>query len=117
MWKQRFDLLILEFTESLKTVVLLPNLIVPPISPVLCSGISIITGCSNDSSHSVLQAFCRFKTFRANSITATWKPRQIPKNGFLFILHHLQASTFPSTPRLPKPPGTITALKIKNPFR
>jgi hypothetical protein len=37
----------------------------------------------------------------------------MPKNGFLVSRHHLQASIFPSMPRLPKPPGTITPLKAE----
>jgi len=31
----------------------------------------------------------------------------------LVSLHHLQASIFPSMPRLPKPPGTTTPLRAE----
>lgn len=48
-----------------------------------------------------------------NSMTAACRPRHMPKNGFLVSRHHLQASIFPSMPRLPKPPGTITPLKAE----
>jgi hypothetical protein len=37
----------------------------------------------------------------------------MPRNGFLVSRHHLQASIFPSIPRLPKPPGTTTPLKTE----
>lgn len=53
-------------------------------------------------------------TYLANSITATCRPRQIPKNGLRFSRHHLHASILPSTPLVPKPPGTITPLVMKN---
>lgn len=52
-----------------------------------------------------------YQTNLENSITEVCRPRHMPRNGFLVSRHHLQASIFPSTPRLPKPPGTITPLR------
>jgi len=44
--------------------------------------------------------------FLANSMQANCNPKQIPKNGILFILAYLIASILPSIPRWPNPPGT-----------
>ena len=52
-----------------------------------------------------------FNTFRANSMTEHCKPKQIPKNGFLFSLAHSHAFIFPSTPLIPKPPAIKIPLK------
>lgn len=43
-------------------------------------------------------------------MTAAWRPKQIPKSGFIFSLHQRHAAILPSIPRLPNPPGTITPL-------
>ncbi|KAE9538078.1 hypothetical protein AGLY_006050, partial [Aphis glycines] len=80
----------------LNIVVLLPSLIVPPLFSGQCSGISIINGSLAFEFISVVSAFS--------------KPRQIPKNGLRFSRHHLHASILPSTPLVPKPPGTMTPL-------
>jgi hypothetical protein len=45
------------------------------------------------------------QTLRAYSMTATWKPRQMPRNGTRFDRAHAAALIMPSVPRLPKPPG------------
>lgn len=121
-----------------KTVFLFPNLIVPPICPWLCSGMSIMTGIGVKLSNSNESASFIPSTFLANSITAICKPKHIPekkidsafssdiffkrniqnflspKNGFLFSLHHLHAKIFPSTPLLPNPPGTKTPSLLHN---
>jgi hypothetical protein len=52
------------------------------------------------------------RTLRAHSITASWKPRQIPKNGIFCSLAYLIARSMPSVPRMPKPPGTRIPLVI-----
>lgn len=62
----------------LNTVFLLPSLIVAPMSPGLCSGISITTGWVVEGSNSVDWASFQSKTLRANSITATCIPRHTP---------------------------------------
>lgn len=124
-----YSLILLFCTVDLKTVVRLPNLWVPPIWPVLCSGISITTACFvssltfNQNYYSALNIenskgiftsveWASFKpnSFLANSTTAAWKPKQMPRNGLSLVRHHLTASILPSTPRLPKPPGTTTQL-------
>ena len=46
-----------------------------------------------------------FKTFLANSITATCIPKQIPKNGIFFVLANLATLIIPSIPLPPNPPG------------
>ena len=48
----------------------------------------------------------RAKQWRANSITAHWRPRQSPRNGSPLSRARWTASTLPSIPRCPKPPGT-----------
>lgn len=128
---------IIDEQSFLKIVVRLPSLIVPPLFSGQCSGISIINGSLVLESISVVFAFSKCITFLrksikffynfysinyyiqcylANSITATCKPRQIPKNGIRFSRHHLHASILPSTPLVPKPPGTITPLIKKNKY-
>ncbi|KAF4519182.1 hypothetical protein B566_EDAN008245 [Ephemera danica] len=49
--------------------------------------------------------------YLANSIAATCRPRQIPRNGFWVLRHQEQAWIMPSIPRLPNPPGTRTPLQ------
>ncbi len=44
-------------------------------------------------------------TFRANSMIAHCRPRQIPKKGNPFSRAHSTAVSIPSMPRSPKPPG------------
>ena len=97
----------------LNMVCLFPSLIVPPRSPEVCSGISITTGLVVWGLISVVWAsfFCR--TFRANSITAHWRPKQTPNKGFDVVLAQLAAAIFPSTPRVPKPPGMIRPVQKK----
>lgn len=63
----------------LKMVFLKPNLIVPPICPELCSGISITTGCLVSGSNSVELASFNPTTFLANSMTAHCIPRHTPR--------------------------------------
>ena len=62
----------------LKTVFLFPSLMVPPMSPGLCSGISITTGWVVLGLNSEESASAQPRTFRAYSITATCNPRQTP---------------------------------------
>ena len=50
-----------------------------------------------------------FRTFLANSISATCIPKHIPKYGIWFSLAYLQAKIIPSIPLSPKPPGTKIA--------
>ena len=45
------------------------------------------------------------QTWRANSTTAICIPRQMPRNGIPFSRAIRAASTLPSIPRSPKPPG------------
>ena len=40
-------------------------------------------------------------------MVAIWNPRHTPRNGTLFSLAYLAAASMPSTPLVPKPPGTI----------
>ena len=56
-------------------------------------------------SSSLEPAFLIFRTFLANSITASCIPKHIPKNGIFICLANLIDIIFPSVPRLPKPPG------------
>ena len=51
------------------------------------------------------------QTLRANSTTASWKPRHMPRKGMCFSRAHLIASIMPSVPRIPKPPGTSIPLE------
>jgi hypothetical protein len=51
------------------------------------------------------------KTFRDHSITANWKPKQIPRNGFFCSRAYLIAISMPSIPRKPNPPGTSMPLE------
>ena len=66
---------------------------------------------------SVLCAFERPMTLRANSITAHCIPRQIPKNGILFSRKYFIVVIFPSIPRSPKPGATkIPSKSFKRSF-
>lgn len=47
-------------------------------------------------------------TLRMNSRTAICMPRQMPRYGTWWLLAYSAARIMPSTPRLPKPPGTST---------
>ena len=76
----RYAVIHLLRSESLvvKTVLLFPSLMVAPIWPVLCSGISMTTGWEVEGLNSDEWASFQSKTLRANSITATCIPRQTP---------------------------------------
>ncbi|KRZ34310.1 hypothetical protein T4B_10522 [Trichinella pseudospiralis] len=87
---------------------------VPPILPVLCSGISITTGAEVSCENSVEFASFKPRTLRANSITAHCMPKQMPKNGTFLCRAQRQAATLPSIPRSPKPPGTKTPSQFSN---
>ena len=67
-----------------------------------------ITGSVASFSNSVLFAFSKPQTFRANSIVATCIPRHSPRYGILFSRANFAALIFPSTPRSPNPPGINT---------
>ena len=73
------------------------------------SVMSAMTGCGVSSANSVLLASVRPATWRAYSTTASCMPRQMPRNGTLFSRANWIARILPSTPRLPKPPGTRMA--------
>lgn len=96
--------------SAVKMVSRFPSRIVPPICPWLCSGMSITTGYEVSGLISVELAFSQCKTFRTNSMVATCRPRQMPRNGFCVLRHHRQAWIMPSMPRFPNPPGTMTPL-------
>ena len=121
-----YSFLMTEFSV-LNNVALFPRRIVPPRSPWVCSGISTTTGWGVSGSISVELASlkrkqCRkncfqkhrpgtnflLRTFLANSMTAHCRPRHIPSMGILLILAQWAAATFPSIPRVPKPPGIKT---------
>lgn len=48
----------------------------------------------------------RRTTYRAYSMTAACMPRQMPRKGMRVSRAQRMAPTFPSRPRVPKPPGT-----------
>ena len=64
-----------------------------------------MTGVAHSGSNSVLLVSGSPQTLRANSMIATCRPRQMPKNGRPFSRAQRMASIIPSTPRSPKPPG------------
>ena len=64
------------------------------------------TGCGQVRSNSEEFAWLMPATWRANSMSATCIPKQIPKYGILFSRAYLAVRILPSTPREPKPPGT-----------
>ena len=79
---------------------------VPPILSIsFCSSNRHITGSGVLASNSVLFAFSKLHTFRANSIAAQCIPKHNPRYGILFSLAYFIASTFPSIPLSPNPPG------------
>ena len=83
-----------------------PSRMVPPRSDTSrCDCISEMTGVSQSGSNSVLLVSGRWQTLRANSMIATCSPRQMPKNGRSFSRAQRTASTIPSMPRSPNPPG------------
>ncbi len=65
-----------------------------------------MTGCGLFLSNSVELARSRPSTLRANSATAHCMPRQMPKKGMPRSRAKRMASTLPSMPRSPNPPGT-----------
>ena len=82
---------------------------VPPLSVIpTWSGIRSMTGYLPSGANSPDWAPVRPQTWRANSTTAICIPRQMPRKGTLFSRAYRMAAIFPSTPRLPKPPGTRT---------
>ena len=59
-------------------------------------------------------------TSLANSTMDNCIPRQSPRNGILCVRAYLIASSIPSIPRLPKPPGTripLTSPRISSTLR
>src|SRR5207237_1020577 len=68
--------------------------------------ISAITGFSHSGANSLEFVSAILQTLRANSMIAVWSPRQMPKKGSLCSRAQRIASSIPSTPRTPKPPGT-----------
>ena len=83
-----------------------PRRIVPPICVVEPSGMKITAGSGQFGTISVECAFFMSNIFRAYSITAACKPRQMPRNGTLFSLAYFAVRILPSVPRSPNPPGT-----------
>ena len=83
-----------------------PSRIVPPMSAIsFCSGSRSITGNGVSRSISVELAPSMPATWRANSLTATCIPRQMPRYGILRSRAIWAARILPSQPRPPKPPG------------
>ena len=68
-----------------------------------------VEGCGDLGAISVECASLRPQTLRANSITATCMPRQMPRYGMRFSRAYWIAWILPSMPRSPKPPGTRIA--------
>src|SRR5438876_1734186 len=68
--------------------------------------ISAITGFSHSGANSLELVSGSLTTSRANSMMAACNPRQIPRKGSLCSRAQRIASSMPSTPRTPKPPGT-----------
>ncbi len=82
---------------------------VAPLSTTpFCSSMMHMTGWGVRGSNSVLLAPSRPRTSLENSMVATWNPRHTPRNGTPCSLAYLAAAILPSTPRTPKPPGTMT---------
>src|SRR5216110_554819 len=71
-----------------------------------CERISAITGFPHSGANSLELVSGSLQTSRANSMIAVWRPRQIPKNGSLCSRDQRIASSMPSMPRTPNPPGT-----------
>ena len=72
----------------------------------ICSGMIWITGCVVFGSSSALCASLYPRTSLANSTIESCIPRHRPKKGTLCVRAYLIASSFPSIPRVPNPPGT-----------
>mmetsp|Transcript_70739 Transcript_70739/g.139035 ORF Transcript_70739/g.139035 Transcript_70739/m.139035 type:complete len:245 (-) Transcript_70739:1010-1744(-) len=90
------------------TVSRAPRRMVPPMSPSLSiSGMNTTAGCGVASSNSVECAPSLPKQLRAYSTTSICMPKHTPKYGTLFVRAKLAVRTMPSTPRWPKPPGTM----------
>ena len=79
------------------------------------SVMSATTGFCVSGSNSVLFASARPATSRANSITASCMPRQMPRYGVFDSRAYWIALILPSVPRRPKPPGTSTASRCFRP--
>src|SRR2546430_4427145 len=71
-----------------------------------CERINAITGFSHSGANSLELVSGSLTTSRANSMIAACNPRQIPRKGSLCSRAQRIASSMPSTPRTPKPPGT-----------
>ena len=104
---------LLQFDER-STVRREPRRMVPPICVRETSGMKTISGCGVASSNSAECASARPSTDRANSMTPTWKPRQMPRYGLRFSRAYLAAAHLPSTARMPKPPGTRTPSALRS---
>ena len=76
-----------------------------------CDCISAMTGVAQSGSNSVLLVSGMPQTSRANSMMATCRPRQMPKNGRSFSRAQRTAWIIPSMPRSPKPPGISSPSK------
>mmetsp|Transcript_1626 Transcript_1626/g.4201 ORF Transcript_1626/g.4201 Transcript_1626/m.4201 type:complete len:344 (+) Transcript_1626:407-1438(+) len=87
---------------------------VPPLCVVEPSGMNTTTGVEVLCSNSVELAPSRPSTLRQNSTTAICIPRQMPRKGFFAVRAWLMAQILPSTPRLPKPPGTSTPPAVRS---
>jgi hypothetical protein len=84
-----------------------PSRIVPPMSVTCCcDSMSETTAFAHSGANSLECESLMPHTFRANSMMAVCMPRQMPKNGSPVSRAVRIASTIPSTPRTPKPPGT-----------
>ena len=84
-----------------------PSRIVPPMSCTCCwLSISDTTGFEHSGANSLEFESSSPHTSRANSMIAACIPRQMPKKGVPLSRAALIASTIPSTPRTPNPPGT-----------
>jgi hypothetical protein len=57
----------------------------------------------------IIEISYKLHSFRANSTTAIWNPKQMQIIGMLFNLAYYIVAILPSIPQSPKPPGTIIA--------
>ena len=73
-----------------------------------------MTGLAQPGSNSVELASSMPQTLRAYSMTAIWKPKQMPRYGRSFSRAYLTQAILPSLPRAPKPPGTMIASTPSN---
>ena len=86
---------------------------VPPMFEMLfCSSIMSTTLCGVSGSISVLLAFLKPNTFRANSMDMVCIPMQMPRQGTLFSRANFSAANLPSIPRVPNPGATTIPFKF-----